>query len=183
MVLCHVRPDADTVGAALALGLILMRAGADVQVSFSAADTLPGSLHGLPGCELLVAAGEVRRDADLVVAVDALSIGRLGELAASVLVIDHHKSNNYRCRQRGAEQAAARHPSVRLAAAAVAGAGHRTTSAGSGPRCRPGLRSPWWSKRLSRNAGRCPCGRKPLTSLKSPPGSAVAATPWPPGTP
>lgn len=97
-VLCHVQPDADTVGAALALGLILVRAGADVQVSFSAADTLPGSLRGLPGCELLVAAGEVRRDADLVVAVDAPSIGRLGELAeltdaANVLVIDHHKSN------------------------------------------------------------------------------------------
>ena len=40
-VLCHVQPDADTVGAALALGLILVRGGADVQVSFSAADTLP----------------------------------------------------------------------------------------------------------------------------------------------
>lgn len=97
-VLCHVQPDADTVGAALALGLILRRVGADVQVSFSAADTLPGSLAELPGCELLVAAGEVRRDADLVVAVDTPSIGRLGELAeladaANVLVIDHHKSN------------------------------------------------------------------------------------------
>lgn len=97
-VLCHVQPDADTVGAALALGLILVRAGADVQVSFSAADTLPASLHGLPGAELLVAAAEVRGDADLVVTVDTPSINRLGELAElacgpNVLVIDHHKSN------------------------------------------------------------------------------------------
>ena len=99
-VLCHVQPDADTVGAALALGLILVRGGADVQVSFSAADTLPESLHGLPGRELLVAAGDVRRDADLVVAVDAPSINRLGELAElaqapNVLVIDHHTSNTF----------------------------------------------------------------------------------------
>jgi phosphoesterase RecJ-like protein len=97
-VLCHVQPDADTVGAALALGLILARAGAGVQVSFSAADVLPESLHSLPGGELLVAAGEVRRDADLVVTVDAPSVNRLGELAElagapNVLVIDHHKSN------------------------------------------------------------------------------------------
>ncbi len=99
-VLCHVQPDADTVGAALALGLILVRGGADVQVSFSAADTLPESLHGLPGRELLVAAGDVRRDADLVVTVDAPSINRLGELAElaqapNVLVIDHHTSNTF----------------------------------------------------------------------------------------
>ena len=97
-VLCHVQPDADTVGAALALGLVLARGGADVQVSFSAADTLPGSLRGLPGCELVVAAGKVRNDADLVVAVDTPSVNRLGELAelagaANVLVIDHHTSN------------------------------------------------------------------------------------------
>ncbi len=99
-VLCHVQPDADTVGAALALGLILVRGGADVQVSFSAADTLPESLQGLPGRELLVAAGDVRGDADLVVAVDAPSINRLGELAElaqapNVLVIDHHTSDTF----------------------------------------------------------------------------------------
>lgn len=98
VVLCHVQPDADTIGAALALGLVLRRAGVEVQVSFSAADTLPDSLRGLPGCELLVAPPELRRDADLVVAVDASSPGRLGELAGlmgapAVLVIDHHKSN------------------------------------------------------------------------------------------
>lgn len=97
-VLCHVPPDADTVGAALGLGLTLVRAGAEVQVSFSAADTLPESLRGLPGCELLVAPAALRPDPDLVVAVDSPSVDRLGELAVlterpNVLVIDHHKSN------------------------------------------------------------------------------------------
>lgn len=99
MILCHVQPDADTIGAALGLGLVLSRGGAEVQVSFSAADTLPESLRTLPGCELLVAPAELRTGHDLVIAVDTSSATRLGELAAlvdhpAVLVIDHHKSND-----------------------------------------------------------------------------------------
>ena len=53
----------------------------------------------LPGGHLLVAPGDMRRDADLVVTVDAPSVNRLGGLAVvadagrEVLVIDHHKSN------------------------------------------------------------------------------------------
>ncbi len=98
IILCHVQPDADTIGAALGLGLILVRGGAQVQVSFTAADTLPESLRELPGCDLLVAPEHLHRNADLVVAVDASSPNRLGELASltvgrDVLVIDHHKSN------------------------------------------------------------------------------------------
>ena len=98
VVLCHVQPDADTVGAALGLGLVLVRGGAEVRVGFSAADTLPESLHGLPGRELLVAPAELRGGHDLVVTVDAPTLHRLGELAdlaggPAVLVIDHHKSN------------------------------------------------------------------------------------------
>jgi len=98
VILCHVQPDADTVGAALALGLTLIREGVDVQVSFCVADTLPESLASLPGCELLVTPADVRHDADLVVTVDTPSVNRLGELAEliarpGVLVIDHHRSN------------------------------------------------------------------------------------------
>lgn len=98
VILCHVQPDADTIGAALALGMILVRGGADVQVSFSAADTMPESLHGLPGSDLLATPGDLRDDHDLVVTVDTPSVNRLGELAVlvdapAVLVIDHHKSN------------------------------------------------------------------------------------------
>ena len=98
VILCHVQPDADTVGAGLALGLALAREGAEVQVSFSASNTLPESLRRLPGCELLVPPADVRRDADLVVTVDTPSVNRLGELAEliarpGVLVIDHHRSN------------------------------------------------------------------------------------------
>lgn len=98
-VVCHVFPDADTVGAGLALGLVLERLGKDVEVGFAAPDMLPESLCSLPGCHLLVEPSVMRRDADLVVTVDIPSVDRLGELrdlaapGRNVLVIDHHASN------------------------------------------------------------------------------------------
>lgn len=98
LVVGHVQPDADTVGAGLALGITLSRAGTAVQVAFP--DELPESLRDLPGRELLVASGELRdraHRAELVVAVDTPSIHRLGALAeldrGEVLVIDHHNSS------------------------------------------------------------------------------------------
>ncbi|WP_445169726.1 DHH family phosphoesterase [Mycolicibacterium sp. Dal123E01] len=98
-VICHVHPDADSIGAGLALALILERDGVDVEVSFATPSNLPESLHMLPGGHLLVAPKDMRRDAEMVVTVDAPSINRLGALAEltppgrEVLVIDHHKSN------------------------------------------------------------------------------------------
>ena len=98
-VICHVHPDADTIGAGLALALVLDKSGKAVQVSFAAPATLPESLRSLPGCELLVGPNELRRDVDLVVTVDVPSLKRLGvlgELAGpgqQLLVIDHHASN------------------------------------------------------------------------------------------
>lgn len=98
-VVCHVYPDADTIGAGLALALVLDHAGKDVQVSFAAPAQLPESLQSLPGGHLLVGPQEMRRDVDLVVTVDIPSVNRLGALAdliesgRRVLVIDHHASN------------------------------------------------------------------------------------------
>ena len=98
-VVCHVYPDADTMGAGLALALVLERVGKAVEVGFAAPAELPESLQSLPGGHLLVAPARMRRDPDLTVTVDIPSINRLGalqELAESgrrVLVIDHHASN------------------------------------------------------------------------------------------
>jgi bifunctional oligoribonuclease and PAP phosphatase NrnA len=99
-VICHVHPDADTVGAGLALGIVLDKSGKQVEVSFAAPDTLPESLRSLPGCHLLVGPDEMRRDVDVVVTVDVPSFKRLGALGDLVgpdqqlLVIDHHASND-----------------------------------------------------------------------------------------
>jgi phosphoesterase RecJ-like protein len=98
-VVCHVYPDADTIGAGLALALVLDGAGVEVEVSFAAPAQLPESLRSLPGGHLLVAPEDIRRDADLVVTVDIPGINRLGSLhelaepGRDVLVIDHHASN------------------------------------------------------------------------------------------
>jgi phosphoesterase RecJ-like protein len=98
-VVCHVYPDADTIGAGLALALVLDHAGKSVQVSFAAPADLPESLQSLPGGHLLVRPEAMRRDVDLVVTVDIPSVNRLGALREfadpdrEVLVIDHHASN------------------------------------------------------------------------------------------
>jgi phosphoesterase RecJ-like protein len=98
-VVCHVHPDADTIGAGLALALVLDQCGKDVQVSFAAPATLPESLQSLPGGRLLVNPEEMRREVDLVVTVDIPDINRLGTLrdlagpGQELLVIDHHASN------------------------------------------------------------------------------------------
>jgi bifunctional oligoribonuclease and PAP phosphatase NrnA len=98
-VVCHVYPDADTIGAGLALALVLDHAGKAVQVSFATPAELPESLQSLPGGHLLVAPQDMRQDPDLVVTVDIPSVNRLGALGEladperEVLVIDHHASN------------------------------------------------------------------------------------------
>jgi bifunctional oligoribonuclease and PAP phosphatase NrnA len=98
-VVCHVYPDADTIGAGLGLAAVLDHCGKAVQVSFAAPAALPESLQSLPGVGLLVDPDVMRRDAELVVTVDIPSINRLGELSdmagvgQELLVIDHHASN------------------------------------------------------------------------------------------
>ncbi|ORA75804.1 phosphoesterase [Mycobacterium heidelbergense] len=98
-VIAHVHPDADTIGAGLALALVLDGCGKRVEVSFAAPATLPESLASLPGRHLLVGPDAMRRDVDLVVTVDVPSFKRLGALGDLVedrrlLVIDHHASND-----------------------------------------------------------------------------------------
>ncbi|HYB83337.1 MAG TPA: bifunctional oligoribonuclease/PAP phosphatase NrnA [Mycobacterium sp.] len=99
-VVAHVHPDADTIGAGLALALVLDKCGKHVEVGFAAPATLPESLASLPGCHLLVRPESMRRDVDLVVTVDIPSFKRLGglsDLAApgrQLLVIDHHATND-----------------------------------------------------------------------------------------
>ncbi|MFZ2510360.1 MAG: DHH family phosphoesterase, partial [Gordonia sp. (in: high G+C Gram-positive bacteria)] len=93
-----VRPDADTIGSALALGLALRDRGVAVDVSFSGPELLPDTLRQLPGSELIVDDAELA-PAAVTVAVDAATIDRLGVLASvltdsdATICIDHHISN------------------------------------------------------------------------------------------
>ncbi|MDQ3887619.1 MAG: bifunctional oligoribonuclease/PAP phosphatase NrnA [Actinomycetota bacterium] len=95
----HVNPDADALGSALALGLVLQRRGATVRVAFAEPARAPESLRSLDVAGLLVAPEEVPTTLELVVALDTACRGRLGTLADrldaadAVLVIDHHATN------------------------------------------------------------------------------------------
>jgi phosphoesterase RecJ-like protein len=100
VIVAHVYPDADTIGAGLALAQVLEQADKNVAVSFAAPAVLPESLQSLPGGHLLVRPEQVHPDPDLVVTVDIPSMNRLGSLSAlaargrQLLVIDHHASNS-----------------------------------------------------------------------------------------
>ncbi|MBM7367620.1 DHH family phosphoesterase [Gordonia hydrophobica] len=97
-IISHVRPDPDTIGSALGLGLALSGLGKRVHCSFSGPEALPGPLRELPGAHLLVDAADLP-DADVVVSVDAATSGRLGDLESlfqstrTSVCIDHHVSN------------------------------------------------------------------------------------------
>jgi phosphoesterase RecJ-like protein len=96
--ICHENPDADTLGAALALRFAAARLGKDAEVV--AADGVPPFLAGLPG------AVEVRRapalEPDVAVVLDG-PLSRTGAVVrdcgewlsrARVVNIDHHVSND-----------------------------------------------------------------------------------------
>ncbi|TWP50176.1 bifunctional oligoribonuclease/PAP phosphatase NrnA [Lentzea tibetensis] len=101
--LAHINPDADTLGSALAVGLVLHRRGVRVRVSFGEPDVVPESLLSLDFAGLLVPPSEVPAAPPLLVVMDTGSLGRLGPLGdrvqgtidagGQVIVVDHHVSN------------------------------------------------------------------------------------------
>ncbi|MEY9969197.1 phosphoesterase RecJ-like protein [Streptacidiphilus sp. MAP12-16] len=97
---CHVMPDGDALGSALAAGLALRSLGVEVRVSFGDdPQIVPGSLEFLPGQDLLVPAAAVPDQPELMITFDVADAQRLGllrpkaEAATELVVIDHHASN------------------------------------------------------------------------------------------
>ena len=95
---CHENPDADTIGAAVAITLIAQRLGAETELV--SADGIPPMFGFLPGVE------SVRRrpmlDPDVAVVCDAATLDRVGRIAveeadwfsrARLVNIDHHVSS------------------------------------------------------------------------------------------
>jgi phosphoesterase RecJ-like protein len=95
---CHVGPDGDALGSMLGLATAASNAGKEVVASFGSPFALPPGLSFLP-TEHLVPPKEFPKTPELLVALDAGSAERLGELgsrasnAGTVLVIDHHVTN------------------------------------------------------------------------------------------
>lgn len=100
LVACHVSPDGDALGSALAVGVALEGLGKNVVASFGDDPfVVPEVLDFLPGKHLLCPPGESPTAPDLLVTFDTGSADRLGLLAGRVsaagrcLVVDHHATN------------------------------------------------------------------------------------------
>jgi phosphoesterase RecJ-like protein len=99
VITCHVHPDGDALGSALALHRALANAGQKAVVSFSEPFTVAPHYRFLAGLDRLTPPDQVPRSADLFVCFDTGSLDRLGSLvdafqgAARTVVIDHHASN------------------------------------------------------------------------------------------
>ena len=96
---CHIHPDGDALGSALALHRALANAGREALVSFSEPFVVAPHYRFLAGLDRLVPPGKVPEHADLFLCFDAGSLDRLGSLvdafqgAARTVVVDHHASN------------------------------------------------------------------------------------------
>lgn len=97
--LAHVQPDADALGSALALGIVLSRRGAKARVAFAEPEMVPETLRPLDVLGLIVPADEVPAAPELLVSCDAAEPSRLGSLAdrlttaGATVMIDHHATN------------------------------------------------------------------------------------------
>jgi bifunctional oligoribonuclease and PAP phosphatase NrnA len=98
VLVCHVDPDGDALGAMLALHLHLRRSGVDSHASIGDDPlAVPQSYAGLPGVDTLTRPEEVPDAPALLITLDLDHPERLGSLrslvdrAGRVLVIDHHR--------------------------------------------------------------------------------------------
>jgi phosphoesterase RecJ-like protein len=93
LIVSHVRPDGDAIGALLGLGLALQQAGKTVQMVLN--DGLPASFRHLPGSEQIKK--EIQGDADLFITVDCADFKRTGKQFENFrkpdINIDHHITN------------------------------------------------------------------------------------------
>jgi phosphoesterase RecJ-like protein len=93
LVVSHVRPDGDAIGALLGLGLALDSAGKRVRMFL--ADGVPSSFRHLVGADRI--ASKLEPGHDTFVTVDCADFKRVGKVAAALpppdVNIDHHKTN------------------------------------------------------------------------------------------
>ncbi len=94
LIVCHVSPDGDCLGAGLALAAALRRLG--TQATVASADGVPRSLAFLPGADDVVTAVPDATDIPVAVTIECTTLDRAGRLASAVrrartiIAIDHH---------------------------------------------------------------------------------------------
>ena len=98
LLFCHVSPDGDTLGSALALSLLLKERGVVSRIVLDGA--VPENLAFLPDCSFICKPEQIKPSFNtLAIAVDVSSLERMGAgaalfaQAAMTAVIDHHGTN------------------------------------------------------------------------------------------
>ena len=97
LIVCHVAPDGDCLGGALALALACESAG--VRASVGSADGVPEAYAVLPGASQIITAPPPDRRFEVGVAIECSSLERAGSFAGALqrsrtlINIDHHLSN------------------------------------------------------------------------------------------
>jgi phosphoesterase RecJ-like protein len=98
LLICHISPDGDAVGSAVALGRVLRQMG--LAPTLVCSDPIPNALSYIPGAEEVVT--EADAPFDLVIALDSSDMERLGHFPkmpefedVPLLNIDHHLTNLY----------------------------------------------------------------------------------------
>ena len=126
-ILCvsHVNPDGDAYGSLLGMGWILRHLGKRPTLAMH--DPTPRDFQQLPGASEIISPKAVANDYDLIIALDASSIDRMGSVYQEkvhrripLLVIDHHMTNTLFWRhQLGARRLRSYMPDVGLSGACV----------------------------------------------------------------
>ena len=97
LVVSHVDPDGDSIGSMLAMGMILNQLG--VVSDYYSEDGIPNIYRFLPGADQVRRVPIANRFYDLLFAMDASDIKRLGEklspqeISKVIINIDHHPDN------------------------------------------------------------------------------------------
>ena len=100
---CHISPDGDTVGSALAMRLGLMELGK--QVTIFCQDKVPEVLTFLPGADCVCMPETADGAVDLLLCLDISDEKRMGRChallatAAHTALVDHHGTNTRFCRE------------------------------------------------------------------------------------
>ena len=102
-IVCHVSPDGDTVGSALAMRLGLMAMGK--QVTLFCQDKIPDILMFLPGADAFCMPENSDKQYDLLLCLDVSDERRMGTCAALLehavhtALVDHHGTNTCFCQE------------------------------------------------------------------------------------
>ncbi len=109
-VVCHISPDGDTVGSALAMRLGLQQLGKDVALYCQ--DKIPEVLSFLPGAACFRMPEAAVEPFDLLLCMDVSDEKRMGRcnvlmgMAAHSAQVDHHGTNTCYCRDNAVDPAA-----------------------------------------------------------------------------